>query len=51
MTIGTDKTRIVITVTKELKQQLDKQAKKENRTVANLINTIVIKYLSEEKEQ
>ena len=35
----TKKTRIIVTVTKELKEQLEVQAKKENRTVANLLNT------------
>ena len=41
------KTRIIVTVTKELKEQLEIQAKKENRTVANLLNTIAIKYLEQ----
>ena len=39
------KTRIVITVPIELKEKLEVQAKKENRTVANLLNTIAINYL------
>ena len=43
----TKKTRIIVTVTKELKEQLEAQAKKENRTVANLLNTIAIKYLEQ----
>ena len=43
----TKKTRIIVTVTKELKEQLEVQAKKENRTVANLLNTIAIKYLKQ----
>ena len=43
----TKKTRIIVTVTKELKGQLEVQAKKENRTVANLLNTIAIKYLEQ----
>ena len=43
----TKKTRIIVTVTKELKEQLKVQAKKENRTVANLLNTIAIKYLEQ----
>ena len=41
------KTRIIVTVTKELKSKLEEQAKKENRTVANLLNTIAIKYLEQ----
>ena len=43
----TKKTRIIVTVTKELKEQLEVQAKKENRTVANLLNSIAIKYLEQ----
>ena len=43
----TKKTRIIVTVTKELKEQLEVQAKNENRTVANLLNTIAIKYLEQ----
>ena len=43
----TKKIRIIVTVTKELKEQLEVQAKKENRTVANLLNTIAIKYLEQ----
>ena len=43
----TKKTRIIVTVTKELKEQLEVQAKRENRTVANLLNTIAIKYLEQ----
>lgn len=49
MAIGQDKTRIIVTVTKEFKKELEKQAQKENRTVANLMNTIAIKYLEEQK--
>lgn len=49
MAIGNDKTRIIVTVTKEFKEKLEEQAKKENRTVANLMNTIAMKYLEEQK--
>lgn len=45
----TTKTRIVVTVPIELKEKLEIQAKKENRTVANLLNTIAIKYLEDNK--
>lgn len=47
----TTKTRIVVTVPLELKDQLDAQAKKENRTVANLLNTIAIKYLEDQNQE
>ena len=43
------KTRIIVTVTKELKSKLEEQAKKENRTVANLLNTIAMRYLENEE--
>lgn len=46
----TTKTRIVLTVPIELKKQLEIQAKKENRTVANLLNTIAIKYIEEQND-
>ena len=45
----TNKTRIVVTVPIELKEKLVIQAKKENRTVANLLNTIAIKYIESVK--
>lgn len=47
MAIGNDKTRVLITISKEMKSKLELQAEKENRNVSNLINTILIKYLSE----
>lgn len=45
----TTKTRIIVTVPIELKDKLEIQAKKENRTVANLLNTIAINYLESVK--
>ena len=41
----TTKTRIVVTVPIELKERLEIQAKKENRTVSTLLNTLAIRYL------
>ena len=46
----TTKTRIVVTVPIELKKKLEVQAEKENRTVANLLNTIAIKYLEKQQQ-
>lgn len=43
-------TRIVVTVSHEIKDKLKEVAKEENRTVANLINTIVLKYFKEIEE-
>lgn len=36
--------RIVVTIPKELKAKLEEQAKKENRSVNNLIATVLVKY-------
>ena len=48
MGVRADKTRIVLTISKEMKNKLTDQAKKENRSNANLINTIILKYLEED---
>lgn len=45
------KTRILVTVPIDLKEKLEIQAEKENRTVANLLNTIAIKYLNENQSK
>jgi metal-responsive CopG/Arc/MetJ family transcriptional regulator len=50
MAIGKDKTRIVVTLTKELKEDLEKLAEAENRNVSNLINTILINYVKDNKK-
>lgn len=45
MAIGSDKTRIIVTLPVEIKDQLDKQAFKEKRTVANLVSALITDYL------
>lgn len=47
MGVAMDKTRITITMSKQLKELLDKQAKIENRTSSNLMTNILKKYLEE----
>lgn len=49
MTISKDKTRTNITISKELKQQLEKLAKEENRSFNNLIITILEDYIKPTK--
>lgn len=46
MTIREDKTRTNITIEKELKEQLQQEAKKQNRSFNNLIITILKEYLA-----
>ena len=45
MAIGKDKTQVLLTLTKEDKEQLQIIAESENRTFTNLINTIIKNYL------
>jgi len=45
MTIGKDKTRTMLTIEKELKSQLEKVAEKENRSLNNLIITVLKDYI------
>lgn len=48
MAIGKDKVRIALTLSKEIKDQLDIIANEENRTTSNLINTIILDYLKQQ---
>lgn len=50
MTISKDNIRMSLIVSKELKKNLEEQAKKDNRSVNNLINTVLIEYLNKKKE-
>ena len=45
MTISDDKTRTMLTLSKELKKQAQNQAKNENRRLNNLIETALMEYL------
>lgn len=45
MPISQDKTRIIVSIEKEDKKQLEERAKKENRSLNNLIVTILRDYL------
>lgn len=46
MTISKDKTRYALTIEKEVKEKLEQQAIKENRSLNNLIETILKDYLA-----
>lgn len=45
MGVGSDKTRIIVTLPTDVKERLDKQALKERRTVANLVSSLITDYL------
>ena len=47
MTISKDNTRTNITISKELKQQLEQIAKAQNRSFNNLVITILLNYISD----
>lgn len=51
MAIGRDKTQVLLTLTKEDKEELQKIADNENRSFTNLINTIIKNYLKEQTEK
>ena len=44
MTISENKTRFSLTIEKEVKQQLEQIAKEQNRSLNNLIETILKEY-------
>lgn len=50
MGIGEDKTRVILTITKDLKESLQEIAKDENRTLTNLIVTILKDYVKNHPE-
>ena len=43
--VGEDKVRVLITITKDMKLQLEELAEKENRTVSNLVVTVLKDYI------
>lgn len=45
MAISKEKTRVIISINKEDKKKLEEQAKKKNRSVSNLIATLIKNYL------
>ncbi len=46
MTISKSKTRTIITIEKSVKEELTRIAKEENRSLNNLIETILKEYLA-----
>lgn len=51
MTISKDNTRTQLTISKELKQQLEKIAKEQNRSFNNLVITILQNYIGNSSHQ
>ncbi len=47
--IGSDKTRVMVTITETEKKQLENIALEENRNLSNLIGTILREYLKEKE--
>jgi hypothetical protein len=50
MAVGEDKTRILITVTKDMKKELEIQAEKETRNVSNLVVSVLKEYIRSHKD-
>ena len=51
MSISKEKTRTLLTIPKDVKNQLEEIAKEENRSVNNLIMTIIYEYLKDKEGQ
>lgn len=51
MAIGSDKTRVMVTITEDEKAMLEKIAKEQNRNMSNLIGTIIKDFLNKESNQ
>lgn len=51
MAISNNNTRTLITISKDLKNKLEKIAENENRTFSNLVATILKKYVEENSKQ
>ena len=47
MAVGNDKVRVLVTLTKEDKEKLEKLAKNDNRNLSNYINTVLKKHIME----
>lgn len=47
MSVGTDKVRVLVTLTKEDKEKLENLAKNDNRNLSNYINTVLKKHMIE----
>ena len=47
MTIGKDKTGVLVNMNKKTKAKLEELAKKDGRSVTNLINKVLLDYLKD----
>nr|WP_097002300.1 DNA-binding protein [Lacrimispora amygdalina] len=50
MAVSENNTRVIITLSKELKEQLDELAKEDKRTFSNLCAKILSDYVSQKKD-
>lgn len=51
MAIGSDKVRIMVTITEDEKAALEKIAQDQNRNMSNLVGTIIKEFLNKESNQ
>ncbi|MDK2808590.1 MAG: hypothetical protein PWP24_1326 [Clostridiales bacterium] len=50
MAVSENNTRVIITLSKELKEQLDKLAREDKRTFSNLCAKVLSDYVSQKKD-
>lgn len=51
MSVGNDKTRILITIPREIKPQLEAAAKRDKRSVSNYVSALIQKDLERQHEE
>jgi len=51
MALGNDKTRILVNIPNKLKEQVEKLAKEENRSVSNYIVTMIEKNIKQQNKK
>ena len=44
MAISQDNTRLMVTLPKEIAEKIREQAEKENRTISNMVQTIILEH-------
>lgn len=50
MAVGSDKTRILVNIPIELKERVEAEAKKENRSVSNYIITVLKNHIEDKNK-
>ena len=50
MPVSKDNTRLMVTLPREIAKKVKEKAEKENRTISNTVQTIILDYFEEEEK-